>query len=407
MHTLGTPLVNEGRNEVDARFVGDDKSLLQAASHTQRSQSELGRRTDFVIIPHIDLSEVLHVMHIQSHHVSQSMRHEQGMCTGSYSLVHITFHQSQVLQSTCQHTAHLQMHLFPCISRTGMVYGTVMSRHHDIIDLLLPLGETSTYRHRACKVRAIVHVRLCTGIGQHQPALLQQVAMIVVVQCLAIHRKDGRERHPCPMSQRYSLNGTGNQLFLHPGLAHAHGRGVHLVTDVTGTFYLFNLQCTLYRTQSNDSLDELYRHLSGQLGHTDTGQLFQPQLVGMAVRRQEVNLTSLTLGTLYHLFQLGQWSTLLHAHLSSLLGHTGLGTHPDNIVHGKVITKEGLFPTLNIYHTGKARMIDTEEIEERTVLTEMIGIIGIVGRCLAIAQQQDKTTAYLAAQRFTAFFINI
>ena len=70
------PFVDEGRDEVDAGFVRDDKALLQAASHAQAIGAEL-----FQVWPHlvveadVGLSEPLHVVHVHAHHVSQAVGH--------------------------------------------------------------------------------------------------------------------------------------------------------------------------------------------------------------------------------------------------------------------------------------------------------------------------------------------
>ncbi len=255
MHSLRTPLVDKGRDEIDARLIGDDKSLLQTTSHAQGSKTKLSRWSDFIVIAHIDLSKIFHIMYIQSHHVPQSVRHKQGMCSGSNGLVHIATHQAQFLQSTRQRAAHFQMHLFPGITRTGMVDGAIMSSHHNVVNLLLALCEASAHRHGAGEVRTVVHVRLRSGIGQHQTPPLKDVAMIVVVKRLAIHGENRGKRHTGPMSQGNAFDGAGNQLLLHTGFTQAHGRGVHLVPDVTSTFYFSNLQFTFYRAQIHYSLD--------------------------------------------------------------------------------------------------------------------------------------------------------
>ena len=48
----------------------------------------------------------------------------------------------------------------------------------------------------------------------------------------------------------------------------------------------------------------------------------------------------------------------------------------------------------------------TKEIKECTVLTEFIGIRGIVGRTVVITEQQNKTTSHQTAQRLTAGHIS-
>ena len=88
--TAGLPVVDKSRYEVDTRFVGHHKTLLQSSTHAQTIGAELLQiRACLLIEAHIDLSEALHVVNIHTHHVSQSVRQEHGVGTGSDSLVHI------------------------------------------------------------------------------------------------------------------------------------------------------------------------------------------------------------------------------------------------------------------------------------------------------------------------------
>ncbi len=181
MHALLLPLVDQGRNKITTRFVSNDKSFLQTASHTQRRGTELIDGPCFVIVSHVNLTKVLHVMHIQPHHVSQSVRHKQSMRTGFYCILHISFHQSQLLQSLRQHFAYFQVDILVSHSRFRNFYRLIVSCQYDIIYIFLPVRKLSADGYGPGEIGTIGRNRFGTGIRQHQTPFLQNLAMIVVV----------------------------------------------------------------------------------------------------------------------------------------------------------------------------------------------------------------------------------
>ena len=130
-------------------------------------------------------------MYIKSHHVSQSMGHEKSVCTRSYGIIHIAFHESQIFQTLGQHFAYIDVHLFPGLPGARKVDGMVMAGYDNVIYILLAAGKTSADRNCTCEIRAIVIDGFSSGIGQHQLAGLQDVAMIMVVQGFSVLGEDG------------------------------------------------------------------------------------------------------------------------------------------------------------------------------------------------------------------------
>ena len=91
----GTPVVDQGWNEVDARLVGHHKALLQTAAHAQGVGAELVQTGPGLLVKaDVDLPQAFHVMHIHTHHVAQAVRQEHGMRSCGNSLVHIALHQA-------------------------------------------------------------------------------------------------------------------------------------------------------------------------------------------------------------------------------------------------------------------------------------------------------------------------
>ena len=112
-------------------------------------------------------------MYIHTHHVSQSVGHEHGMCAGLYSLVGIAFGQSQLLESVKHEAAHREVYV--SIFYTGFSHGQcmVMSSLHDGVDFQLALGKLAVYGECARVVGAVMVDGLGTGIAEGESAALQ------------------------------------------------------------------------------------------------------------------------------------------------------------------------------------------------------------------------------------------
>ena len=208
----------------------------------------------------------------------------------------------------------------------------------------------------------------------------------MVVQCLSVLRQNGRKGNHTSVRGSNAIEHTGYILLFYAGFAKAHGRSMHLISYVAGTFYFFNFACFFYRPQIYYCFDECQRAVLFQLGHTDTEQIFQAEHGIMTVRRKEMDGTVLFLCFLYQFFQLGIRSAVAYANLCGKLFHAGLRPHPDNVVHRNVISEEILFSTLGVDSSGYSRLVNSEEIKECTVLTELIGVVGIITRCFVVSQ---------------------
>ena len=69
--SFALPVVDERRDKVDAWFVGNDKSLLQTASHAKTTCSELVEIWSYLIIKaNIHLIKGLHVVYVHAHHMT-------------------------------------------------------------------------------------------------------------------------------------------------------------------------------------------------------------------------------------------------------------------------------------------------------------------------------------------------
>ena len=139
------------RDEVDAWLVGHHESWLQTTSASQTVQSELRRWLHLIVEAHVVLSESLHVVYVHSHHVTESVWHEQGM-TSTYSLFRVTLHQSDGFQMFGEDAASTQVHVEPLDVGFGILNHPVVGSLHSRVDVALLLRELARDGRDACIV---------------------------------------------------------------------------------------------------------------------------------------------------------------------------------------------------------------------------------------------------------------
>ena len=144
--TLLLPIVNEVGYKVDARFVGHHVSGLKAAAKAQGVGAKLARGTCLVVKTYIHLSEALHVVYVHAHHVAKAVGQEQGMGTGTHSLLGVALHQAEFLEAVGHKGAHCHVHVPPAHTRTGMAQGQVVTVGHNVVYLLLLGGKLAADR---------------------------------------------------------------------------------------------------------------------------------------------------------------------------------------------------------------------------------------------------------------------
>ena len=133
-------------------------------------------------------------MHVETHHVSKSVRQEHRMSAGSHSLLGVALHQSEFLEFVGHQSAHVHVHVIPFHSRLSHFESIVVTSLHDGVYLALTLVKLSTDRHCAGVVRAIV-IQLATGIAQCKASSLKQVHRRIAVHYLAVLTEDSGEAH--------------------------------------------------------------------------------------------------------------------------------------------------------------------------------------------------------------------
>ena len=193
-------------------------------------------------------------------------------CHGS---IHIAFHQAKVFQPLSQNLAYFQMHILVRHSRTGNLHRLVVTSQYNIIYIFLTLIETSAHRNRTGKIGTIIHIILRPGIRQHHTSHGQCLAMIVIMQRLAILGKDHGERNQTSVRGGNSLDQPGNILLFLSRQCVFHSSHVHLVTNITSQVNLLDFASLLHGTQCHHGLDQFQRRIILNQRVMNTQQILQ------------------------------------------------------------------------------------------------------------------------------------
>ena len=168
------PVVDEGRNEIDAGLVGHHESFFQSAAHAQAVSAKLFEVGSCLLVEaYVDLVEVLHIMHVKAHHVSQPVGQEHGVCSGFHGFLSVTLGQSQFLKAVEHQSADGKVNVGIFHTGLGHLEHVVVTGFYDGVNLQLPLRELTIDRIGAGIVGAVVLHVLATGIAEHETSTLQ------------------------------------------------------------------------------------------------------------------------------------------------------------------------------------------------------------------------------------------
>lgn len=344
------------------------------------------------------LAYVLAVVHVETYAVSQTMGHEEESRARGQRVVDRTAHQPQIAQ-TLDDGAEcgvgiLRIHHVGMQSRLGFV----VRRQHYIIYILLFLRESAAHGEGSRVVRHIVVEVLAARVAQQQTAVLQNTRMVVVVQHLAVLRKDGRERYSRAVRHRHAVHRARDLMLAASRAGKAHSGGVHAVAYVESLFQSRDLLRALALAHLRHGEEQVERlavveHARGYAEH-----IRQLQFGLAAVGRQVVHCAALLYGATHVRGEGRHRLGVRHAHLRRQIGDGGLRSHPYYVVHGEVVAVERLRARVGVDYARQHRHVVAEKVEERRVLTEMIGVVRIVHGRLRVAREQDQSVTDSAAK---------
>ena len=100
-------------------------------------------------------------------------------------------------------------------------------------------------------------------------------------------------------------------------------------------------------------------------------------------------------------FEVGEAAAIFDTHAGSQLFDAGKRTCPNDIVYVVVVGKEVVLARVAVEHTNKVFALKAEEVEEGAVLTEPIGVVGVVAGGFVVALNDNNAVTYIFAQLFT------
>ena len=166
---------------------------------------------------------------------------------------------------------------------------------------------------------------------------------------------------------------------------------MHIVCSGNSLFNFCNFLVALYTALFHTRKDELHRRILHHGIKLIAEQQTQLSLIICPVRRKIMNSPGLTYGFGAEFLKSGKVSTLCHAYRSSKLLDTGQWTCPDNIVNVIIIGENIIHAIVTVKHSNEVFPLKTKEIQERTILSEPIGVIGIITWCFMVSLNDYQT----------------
>ena len=325
------PNVDKLWHEINTRLVCQDIAFLQPLAHTQRSHTENLYRLNFLVVANIYLTEVFHIVNIETHHVAKSVRHKHCVCALLYGFLHVALHKSESLESFGKDFASLQVNRLVSLARLHHWNRAVYRIEHNLVNILLSLRELSTNGESTGIIRSIAHISLCARVVEQQIASVQYVFMSMVVKDLSVLRDYRVERSQKTMLEAYTLDCTIDFVFRNAFLSHLHCGGVHFVANFGSSLQFLYFAGFLYITQSDNSLYQWKRRTFLQFRNRNTQHRRKENHIVVTVWRKEMNLG---LCRLHIFFKFCSRTNINHTATGSQFLNGSNLAHPHNIVNG-------------------------------------------------------------------------
>ena len=228
--------------------------------------------------------------------------------------------------------------------------------------------------------------RFATGIDQQQAGRIECGRRGETVQHFSVHRHDRRERNHAATCRSNAVERAGNGGFGHAGLhSHAHCRGVHLITYGGSAIQFGNFFVALDVAQSHHGANEFETRGIAHLQGVQTGEVGHFDHDVVAIGGQEVHATSQAAGFGEERRQFAFRGGAFDAALGRHVCHRGNGARPDDVVDVDVVAHERLDAAFAVDHQRQPIAVLTGEIEKRTILTELVGVVREVARAVVVA----------------------
>ena len=91
--TFALPLLDEGRDKVNSRFVGDYIARTETARHSETAVTELVGTLLVRVVADKILAEVFHIVTFYAHIVAEAVRHKESGYAELHHIVDVAVHE--------------------------------------------------------------------------------------------------------------------------------------------------------------------------------------------------------------------------------------------------------------------------------------------------------------------------
>ena len=189
--------------------------------------------------------------------MAEAVGEEERVGAEANALLHIAFHQTEVLETAHHDFSGGEMHV--AIGRAGLhlLDAFHIGFQHNLIDIFLFLSKFAAHRERTRHVGAVVHQSFHAGVHQQELALLQFHVVVGIVENFAVLGEDDGKRKSVAFTIGDAVGDTHQLVFGGAGLAVAHHGGVQLPCHVGSLLHLRNLAGFLDGAHGDDGLVQL------------------------------------------------------------------------------------------------------------------------------------------------------
>ena len=183
---------------------------------------------------------------------------------------------------------------------------------------------------------------------------------------------------------------------------HSHGCGVHFVANGSSAVEFGYFFCALDVAKGDNGINEGLTGSSALLVGMNSTQIHELNHHVVAIGWEEMELSSLRFGLCEDFLQRAHWSCVGNAGFGCHVSNRGHGSRPDDVINVDVVADECFFSAFAVDDKCKSIAVLPGEIEERTILTKLIGVVGEVARTIVIPKEHDDSAAYQLAQTAAA-----
>ena len=182
----------------------------------------------------------------------------------------------------------------------------------------------------------------------------------------------------------------------------AVGCQMHLGAQVHGLFDESDLFERLVVALADDGFDERNARARRLCCWFHAEQFPQPDAMVATIGWQEMNGLAFAASLVEISFQLAHRSRVCDAELRSTLLQRGHRACPDDIIDRQLVAEDDDPVLVHVDDGGEVGVVHSDEIQERTVLTKLICVVGIVHAHFSIAEEQQQAAAHILLQAGTA-----